>query len=98
MASLRSCRLSGLSGSRSLLSGGVFFGETLLSGLRFPLIITDFPSVFDQTTAELPKHTSRRDDGYLSRAIRVRQDLLVDQIVLLCLIGNNLVQRPVFVE
>lgn len=51
-----SCRFSGSGSSWSLFARGILFGEALLDGFGFPIIIPDSPAVFDHATAELAKH------------------------------------------
>jgi len=85
-------------GAGPLLARGVFFGEALLTGLALPVVVAHTAAVVDQSTTKLPEHGARGDYGDLARAVRVRQDLLVDQVVLLRLRRNDLEERAVLVE
>ena len=51
--------------SRSLVSGHVVLRKTLLYSLRFPIIISDPPSVLDHPSTELAEHGLCSDDGDL---------------------------------
>ena len=76
--------------ARSLLAGSVFFCETLLAGFALPVVVAHSSSVDDQSAPELSEHGPRRNNGDLSRTIRVGQYLLMDQIVFLRLRSNDL--------
>lgn len=99
-AVLRCCfrSLSGLGGSRSLLPGGISFGEALLAGLGLPVIVSDAAAVFDDAASKLSEHGAGSNNGNLSRPIRERQDFLLDKVVLFGLARDYLVQRPVLVK
>jgi hypothetical protein len=84
--------------SGSFLSGKVLFGEALLSRLAFPVVIPDPPSVDNQPAPKLPKHGPRRYNRNLPGAVRGRQNVLLDEIVLLRLVRNDLEERLVLVE
>lgn len=58
--------LSGFRGTRSLLSGWILFGETLLDRFRLPVVVSDSPAVFDDSTSKLSEHRPGCDDGDLS--------------------------------
>jgi hypothetical protein len=81
-----------------LLTRRVFLGKTLLPCLALPVVVAHTPAVDDQSASELSEHGSGSDNGNLSGPIRVWQNLLVDEVVLLGLRGDDLVQRAVFVE
>ena len=85
-------------GAGSLLSRGIVLREALFSSLHLPVIVPHTPPVHDHPTAELSEHAPRSDDRDLSRAVRVGEQLLLDQIVLLGLGCNDLEQRSIFVE
>ena len=81
-----------------LLTRQVFLGETLLSGLCFPIIISYASTVSDHSTTKLTEHGFRGYNRNLPRPVRIRQDLLMDQIILLCLRRNDFEQRSIFIE
>jgi hypothetical protein len=81
-----------------LLTSRVFLGKTLLPSLALPVVVAHTAAVDDQSASELSEHGSGSYDGNLSGPIRVGQNLLVDQVVLLGLCGNDFVQRSVLVE
>src|ERR1700753_400033 len=78
--------------SRPLLSSWILFCKAPLSCLEFPVVVSDTPSVYNQATAKLAVHGSCRNNGYLATAVRERQYILLNQIILLFLIGNDLVK------
>ena len=90
--------IASLGRARALLPGEILLGETLLARLALPVVVAHAPAVDDDAAAELAEHRLGRDDGDLARAIRVGQDALVDEVVLLELGRDDLVQRPVLVE
>lgn len=51
--------------SRSLVSGHVFLRKTLLYSLRFPIIVSDPPSVLNHPSTKLAEHGLGGDDGDL---------------------------------
>lgn len=63
---LRCCCLPRFRSSRSLLTSSILLGEALLDRLGLPVVVANTSSIVNQPTAELPKHTTCRDDGYLS--------------------------------
>ena len=83
---------------RPLLTGQVLFCKTLLPGFGFPIVITNASSVLNDPTAKLAKHGFGCDNRDLPRSVRIRQDLLVDEIILFSLTSNNLVQGPILVK
>lgn len=84
--------------ARSLLAGRVFFGEALLLGLGFPVIVAYAASVGDQSAPKLAEHGPSGDNGNLARSVRVGQNFLVDQVILFGLGGDDLEQGAVLVE
>lgn len=91
-------RISGLGSTWSFLACQVFLGEALLARLAFPIVITHAPSVDDNPAAELAKHRPGGDNSDLARSVRVRKDILLDQIILLDLRRDDLMKRPILVE
>lgn len=91
-------RLSSLGRPRPLLTGRICFRKALLASFGLPIVVPDPATIFDDAASELPKHGPGRDDGNLSRAVRKGQDLLLHEVVLFLLAGNDFVQRPVLVE
>jgi hypothetical protein len=81
-----------------LLARRVFFGKTLLPSLALPVVVAHAPAVDNQSASELSEHGSGSNDGNLSGSIWVWQNLLVDQVVLLGLCGDDFVQGSVLVE
>ena len=92
------CRLPCFASSWSLVPSHVFLGKTLLDGLRFPIIVSNPPSVLNHSGTKLAEHGLCSDDGNLPRSVRIRKDLLVYQFVLLLLGSNDLEQRSILVE
>lgn len=90
--------VSSLAGPRPFFTSQVIFGEPLLARLAFPVIVAHTPSIHDDPAAELTKDRLGRDDGNLARPIRVRQNILLDEVVFFDLRRDDLVQRPVLVE
>ena len=90
--------LSCLASSRPFLAGHVLFREALLFGFCFPVIIPNAPSVNNDSCPKLSEHGSGGHNRNLTRTIRVRENLLVDQFVLLRLRCYNLEQRAILVE
>lgn len=83
---------------RPLLPSKISLCEALFAGLLFPVVVADTSSILDYPATELTEHRSRGHDCYLPRSIREREDFLLDKVVLFSLAGNDLVERPVFVE
>ena len=84
--------------SGTLLAGHIFFGETLLLGFGLPIVVL-YPSAVDNDAcSKLPEHRPGSHDRDLSRAIRVRQDFLTDQLIFLWLSGDDLEERSILVE
>lgn len=76
--------------ARPLFARSVFFGKSLLAGFCLPVVVPDTTSVFDQPCSELSEHGSCRNNSNLARSVRVRQNLLLNEIVFLLLVGNDL--------
>lgn len=91
-------RFSGLGRAWSLLPRHVGLGEALFARLSLPVVVTHSPAVQDDPAAKLPEHGPGGYDGDLSGAIGEWQYFLMDEIVLLDLVGNDLEERPVLVE
>jgi hypothetical protein len=91
-------RLSGLGCAGALLSSKISLGEALFPGLGFPIVIPNSSTVANNTASKLSEHGPGSDNGDLSRAIRERKNLLLDQIILFGLGCNHLEEGPVLVE
>jgi hypothetical protein len=76
----------------------VFFCETLLSCLGFPVVISHTSAIYDHSTPKLTEHTPSSHDRDLSRPVRVREKLLLDKVIFLCLRGDNLEEGPILVK
>ena len=63
---LGDCRFPCSACPRPFLTCRVFFGETLLSSLAFPVVITNTSAADNDSTPELPKHRARRHNGNLA--------------------------------
>ena len=87
-----------LCATRSLFTSQVFLRKTLLSCLCLPVVIPHPSTVLNDSATELSKHRFGSDDRNLSRSVRVRQDFLMNQIVLFRLSCDDFVQRPILVE
>ena len=59
------CRLPCFASSWSLVPSHVFLGKTLLDGLRFPIIVSNPPSVLNHSSTKLAEHGLCSDDGNL---------------------------------
>lgn len=70
-------RLPCFTSSWSLVPSHVFLGETLLYGLRLPIIVSDLSSVFNHPSPKLAKHGLCSDDSDLPRSVRIREYLLM---------------------
>lgn len=81
--------LACLSCSRTLLASHIFFCKSLFDSLAFPVIIAHASAVDYDSTAELTEHGTSGNYGNLARAVRVRQDVLRDQIILFGLVGDD---------
>lgn len=90
--------LSGLGGSRSLLSSGIGFGEALLPGLCFPVIVSDSATIFNDAASKLSEHGPGGNNGDLPRSVREGQDLLLDKVILFGLASDNFVERPILIK
>src|SRR5947207_12555818 len=86
------CRISGLCRPRSLLSRQVFLRESLLPCLALPIIVSHSPPIDDHPAAKLSEHRLGRYNRDLSGAIGVWKDILLYQVIFLCLGGNNFVE------
>lgn len=75
-----SCRLGA---SRSFFSCQIFLGEALFPRFCLPIVVPHPPTVQDDSAAELTKHGLGGDDGNLPRSVRIRKDLLVDEVIFL---------------
>ena len=99
----RGCRFScgsiaGLGSPWTLFTGQILLGETLLARLALPIVIP-YPSAVDNDTAtKLSEHGASGDNSDLAGPVGIRQDILLDQVVLFDLRRDDLVQRPVLVE
>lgn len=90
--------IPGLGSSWSFLTRHIIFSKALLSRLALPVIIANAASLENYPAAKLPKHGSRRHNRDLSRAIGVRQNVLLDQGILLCLARNDFIKRSILVK
>lgn len=88
----------GLGGAWPLLPSRVFLGEALLPRLALPVVVAYPAAVGDEPASKLSEHGPCGYNGNLPRPVRVGQDFLVDQIILLCLGGDDLEQGSVLVE
>ena len=59
-------RLPCFASSRSLVPSHVFLGKTLLYSLRFPIVVSNPPSVLNHPSTELAEHGLCGNDGYLA--------------------------------
>jgi hypothetical protein len=87
-----------LRATRTLFTCEVIFGEALFARFAFPVIVTDAAPIHNNSAAELPKHRPCRDDGNLTRAVGIRKNILLNEIIFLDLGGDDFVQRPILVE
>jgi hypothetical protein len=90
-------RISGF-GTGSRFPYEIFFGESLLPGFRFPVVISYTSSVDDNPATKLSEHRSGSDNCDIPGAVGKWQDFLLNQILFLGLGCNNSAQRPVFVQ
>ena len=91
-------RLPGFAPTWSLLTRQIIFGEALFPRFGLPVVILHSSAIHNDPSSKLTKHGFGRHDGNLPRSVRVRQDLLLDQLILLRLRGNDFEQRSVLVE
>ena len=84
--------------ARSLFTRQIIFGKALLPGFGFPIVVLHPAPIHNDSSAELAKHGLRGDDRDLPRSVGVRQNLLMDQFILLRLGCNDLEQRSILVE
>ena len=98
IGSFCSSSIASFGGAWSFLPSCIVFRKSLLACLALPVIISNSAAPIDDSASKLSKHGLGSDDGNLARPIRVRKNLLMNQIVLFRLRGNDLVQRSVLVE
>ena len=87
-----------LGSTRSLFSSCIFFGKALASRFGFPVIVANSSSVGNDATSKLAEHGPCCYNSDLPRTVRVWQNLLLNEVVLLRLVGDDLIQRSVLVE
>jgi hypothetical protein len=86
---LCSSSVSSLSGARPLLSRQILLGKSLLPRFAFPIIVTNSPTIHDDTAAKLTEHGSSGYDRNLARSVRVRKDVLLNKIIFFDLTCDN---------
>lgn len=92
------CSVPCFGSSGALVASHIFFGEPLFDCFCFPVIVSDPPSSFNDSGTELAKHGLGGDDCNLPGPIRIWEDFLMYQFVLLLLCSDDLMQRPILVE
>lgn len=92
------CSFPGLGSAWSFLTGQIILGEPLLPRLALPVVVAHSPPVHDDPAAKLAKHRLCSDDRDLPGPVRVRKDILLDEVVLLGLRRDDLVERSILVE
>lgn len=91
-------RFPGLGRAGALLAGEIGLGEALFAGLGLPVVVSHSSAVHDDSASELSEHGPGRDNCDLPGTVRKRENLLLNEVVLLGLGGNDLEERPVLVE